>query len=202
MKGFEIIRSILAEESDLTAREIAKRAQQFGEKWVRKDANSNLYRMLSQGLVTKNTESKIPTWSLTNSDTPKPSISFKEILDKPRKLERKSLNSLVQEEEFKINLSKFSIAFAYDVNASANDPYLQGDWLAEKLFITINTQHPFWDSFIDTEDEKVLYLQFIAQDAFIQWQIAQRGDSINHRELIALRDAVLREISHLNLISD
>ena len=89
MNGFEIINSILAEEHNLTAREIAKRAQKYGEKWVRKDANSHLYRMLSQGLVHKNSSSKVPTWSLTNPGSAKPTISFKEILEKIFK----SLNS-------------------------------------------------------------------------------------------------------------
>ena len=199
MNNFELILEILSSEENLTAREIAKRANARGLKWVRKDANSNLYRMLSQGLVERVSTSKVPTWRIITSELLPKAISSSEILALPRKSKTRSLKELVQEDTFSIALPNLKIRFAYDAHSSANDAYIQGDWLSEMLFITINLKHPFWETFIDSEDEKLLFLQFAAQDAYIQWQVAQRGNSVSYQEIISLRDAVLREIAHLRI---
>ena len=50
---FEIILEIIETNGSLTAREIAKHAKEHGKTWVRKDANSNLYKMQMQQLVIK-----------------------------------------------------------------------------------------------------------------------------------------------------
>jgi hypothetical protein len=199
MNSFELILKILSTEEDLTAREIAKRANALGEKWVRKDANSNLYRMLSQGLVERVSTSKVPTWRIRKNEVRSKVVSSGEILSLPRKSTARSLRELVHEEAFSIALPKVRISFAYDTHSSANDPYIQGDWLSEMLFITVNVKHPFWETFIDSEEEKLLFLQFAAQDAYIQWQVAQRGNAVSYQEIISFRDSVLREIAHLRV---
>jgi len=85
---FEIIIDILQSSGSLTAREIAKLAKNYGKQWVRKDANSNLYKMLMQELVKKDSSEKVPKWSLTTVDPSKVRnevTNSEQILNKVRK---------------------------------------------------------------------------------------------------------------------
>jgi hypothetical protein len=202
---FEIIIEILSNNEELTAREIAKNAKDFGKSWVRKDANSNLYKMLSQGLVKKDSSEKVPRWLLASDDLEKSSSPIKnseQILSKSRKHQVKSLDHIVDEKNFEIHIKGLKIKYAYDLQASANDPYMAVDWLQDKLFISVNSQHPFWEIFIDTPDEQLLYLQFIAQDALINWHVAKIGDEINTSSLSQVRDSILREIALIKPLKD
>jgi hypothetical protein len=197
---FEVIIEILKDNEELTAREIAKLAKNFDRSWVRKDANSNLYKMLSQSLVNKDSTEKIPRWSLKSGELIEDKNIVKnseQILSKTRKHKVQSLSHIVDEKNFEINIKGLKIKYAYDLQASANDPYMAVDWLQDKLFISVNSQHPFWEIFIDTPDEQMLYLQFIAQDALINWHVAKIGDEINSSSLSEVRDSILREIALL-----
>ena len=202
---FEIIIDILQANESLTAREIAKFAKDFGKNWVRKDANSNLYKMLVQNLVEKDSSQKVPKWTLANLDASndKSTISNSEdILSKVRKYPVQSLDHIVDEKNFEIKVKGVTIKYAYDLSATSNDPYMNVDWLQDKLFISVNSQHPFWEVFIDTSDEQLLYLQFLAQDALINWHVAKRGDEISSSTLSEVRDSVLREIALINLLKN
>jgi hypothetical protein len=202
---FEIIIDILKANGSLTAREIAKSAKDFGKKWVRKDANSNLYKMLMQELVKKDSSEKVPKWTLSNVDPSKNQSTINnsdEILSKVRKYAVQTLDHIVDEKNFEIKVKGVTIKYAYDLSATSNDPYMNVDWLQDKLFISVNSQHPFWEVFIDTPDEQLLYLQFLAQDALINWHVAKRGDEISSSTLSEVRDSVLREIALINLLKN
>jgi hypothetical protein len=202
---FEIIIDILQSNGSLTAREIAKLAKDFGKKWVRKDANSNLYKMLMQELVRKDSSEKVPKWALSTADPIKIQhviTNADQILNKVRKYAVQSLDHIVDEQNFEIKVKGVTINYAYDLNASSNDPYMTVDWLQDKLFISVNSQHPFWEIFIDTPDEQLLYLQFLAQDALINWHVAKKGDEISSSSLSEVRDSVLREIALINLLKN
>ena len=202
---FEIIIDILQSSGSLTAREIAKLAKNYGKQWVRKDANSNLYKMLMQELVKKDSSEKVPKWflaSLESSNVQNEITNSEQILNKVRKYPVQSLDHIVDEQNFEIKVKGVIIKYAYDLSATSNDPYMTVDWLQEKLFISVNSQHPFWEVFIDTPDEQLLYLQFLAQDALINWHVAKKGDEISSSSLSEVRDSVLREIALINLLNN
>jgi len=202
---FEVILEIIKENGSLTAREIAKYAKDHGKTWVRKDANSNLYKMLTQQLVRKDSSEKVPKWTLSSADQSKTQSEItnsEQILNKGRKYQVKSLDHIVDEQNFEIKVKGVTIKYAYDLSATSNDPYMIVDWLQDKLFISVNSQHPFWEIFIDTPDEQLLYLQFLAQDALINWHVAKKGDEISSSSLSEVRDSVLREIALINLLKN
>jgi hypothetical protein len=202
---FEMIMDILRSNGSLTAREIAKLAKDYGKKWVRKDANSNLYKMLMQELVRKDSSEKVPKWYLSTAEPSKAHnevTNSEQILNKVRKYSVQSLDHIVDEQNFEIKVKGVIIKYAYDLSATSNDPYMTVDWLQEKLFISVNSQHPFWEVFIDTPDEQLLYLQFLAQDALINWHVAKKGDEISSSSLSEVRDSVLREIALINLLNN
>lgn len=202
---FEIILEIIKANGSLTAREIAKYAKDHGKTWVRKDANSNLYKMLIQQLVRKDSSEKVPKWTLGSADQNKTQsevTNSEQILNKGRKYQVKSLDHIVDEQNFEIKVKGVTIKYAYDLSATSNDPYMIVDWLQDSLFISVNSQHPFWEIFIDTPDEQLLYLQFLAQDALINWHVAKKGDEISSSSLSEVRDSVLREIALINLLKN
>ena len=202
---FEIILEIIKANGSLTAREIAKYAKDHGKTWVRKDANSNLYKMLIQKLVRKDSSEKVPKWTLGSADQNKTQsevTNSEQILNKGRKYQVKSLDHIVDEQNFEIKVKGVTIKYAYDLSATSNDPYMIVDWLQDSLFISVNSQHPFWEIFIDTPDEQLLYLQFLAQDALINWHVAKKGDEISSSSLSEVRDSVLREIALINLLKN
>ena len=202
---FEVILEIIKENGSLTAREIAKYAKDHGKTWVRKDANSNLYKMLIQQLVRKDSSEKVPKWTLGSADQSKTQsevTNSEQILNKGRKYQVKTLDHIVDEKNFEIKVKGVTIKYAYDLSATSNDPYMSVDWLQDSLFISVNSQHPFWEIFIDTPDEQLLYLQFLAQDALINWHVAKKGDEISSSSLSEVRDSVLREIALINLLKN
>ena len=202
---FEIILEIIKANGSLTAREIAKYAKDHGKTWVRKDANSNLYKMLIQQLVRKDSSEKVPKWTLGSADQNKTQsevTNSEQILNKGRKYQVKTLDHIVDEQNFEIKVKGVTIKYAYDLSATSNDPYMIVDWLQDSLFISVNSQHPFWEIFIDTPDEQLLYLQFLAQDALINWHVAKKGDEISSSSLSEVRDSVLREIALINLLKN
>ena len=202
---FEIILEIIKANGSLTAREIAKYAKDHGKTWVRKDANSNLYKMLIQKLVRKDSSEKVPKWTLGSADQNKTQsevTNSEQILNKGRKYQVKSLDHIVDEQNFEIKVKGVTIKYAYELSATSNDPYMIVDWLQDSLFISVNSQHPFWEIFIDTPDEQLLYLQFLAQDALINWHVAKKGDEISSSSLSEVRDSVLREIALINLLKN
>ena len=182
-----------------------KYAKDHGKTWVRKDANSNLYKMLIQQLVRKDSSEKVPKWTLGSADQNKTQsevTNSEQILNKGRKYQVKSLDHIVDEQNFEIKVKGVTIKYAYDLSATSNDPYMIVDWLQDSLFISVNSQHPFWEIFIDTPDEQLLYLQFLAQDALINWHVAKKGDEISSSSLSEVRDSVLREIALINLLKN
>jgi hypothetical protein len=147
----------------------------------------------------------VPKWTLSTADPIKIQhviTNSDQILNKVRKYAVQSLDHIVDEQNFEIKVKGVTINYAYDLNASSNDPYMTVDWLQDKLFISVNSQHPFWEIFIDTPDEQLLYLQFLAQDALINWHVAKKGDEISSSSLSEVRDSVLREIALINLLKN
>lgn len=158
-----------------------------------------------QELVKKDSSEKVPKWflaSLESSNVQNEITNSEQILNKVRKYPVQSLDHIVDEQNFEIKVKGVTIKYAYDLSATSNDPYMTVDWLQEKLFISVNSQHPFWEVFIDTPDEQLLYLQFLAQDALINWHVAKKGDEISSSSLSEVRDSVLREIALINLLNN
>ena len=118
---FEIILEIIKANGSLTAREIAKYAKDHGKTWVRKDANSNLYKMLIQQLVRKDSSEKVPKWTLGSADQNKTQsevTNSEQILNKGRKYQVKSLDHIVDEQNFEIKVKGVTIKYAYDLRAT------------------------------------------------------------------------------------
>ena len=157
LSPFEVVHNILKDGTPKIAREIAKLAREQGLDWARENANSALYKMLKNSLVVKIETEKAPLWTLpqfSNSD-----FYIAPVVKKtPTVFASKNL-PLSANNDLTIKIQEVTILFQFDPEMTANDPYMGGDWLADKIFVSLNQNHPFWQSYIDTEDKKSLYLK-------------------------------------------
>ncbi len=190
---FELVNDILKDGAPKTARDVAKLARDMGLDWSRENANSALYKMLRSSLVLKIETEKAPLWTLP--------IFADEIIkeyEKPRKniitFKAKNIH-LVADADLTIFIQGVEIQFQYNDNLSPNDPYMAGDWLNDKIFVTLNPIHPFWQTFINSEESKSLQLINIAAEVYVQWHVAKMTTPISPRKLLELRDKALRDIA-------
>lgn len=190
---FEVINKILGPGKPLVAKEVAKLARLEGFDWTRENANSALYKMLKNSLVIKIETEKAPLWTLPqffdqaladSQPIPKNIIKFKS-----KKL------PLAANENLTIQIHSVEIQFQFDERLSPNDPYMSGDWLEEKIFVTLNPNHPFWQTFVNEESLQSLQLTNIATEVYVQWHVAKMTKDVNPRTLLELRDRAFREIS-------
>lgn len=189
---FEVINEILKDGTPKVAKEIAKLAREKGFDWARENANSALYKMLKNSLVVKIETEKAPLWTLpqfSNSDLYTPP----KVVKTPTVFATKNL-PLSANHDLTIKIQELTILFQFDQEMNSNDPYMSGDWLADKIFVTLNQNHPFWQSFIDTEDKKFLYLTLVAEEVYVQYQVAKSTTEIDVRKLLTIRDKAMRDI--------
>ena len=193
LSPFEIITKILSPGQPIVAREIAKLARVEGFDWTRENANSALYKMLKNSLVIKIETEKAPLWTLPqfydqslmdSQPSPKNIIKYK-----PKNLPLTANHNLT------IKIHSLEIQFQFDEHLSPNDPYMSGDWLDEKIFVTLNPNHPFWQTFINDDNLQSLQLTNIATEVYVQWHVAKMTKEVNPRTLLELRDKAFRDIS-------
>jgi hypothetical protein len=193
LSPFEIITKILSSGQPIVAKEIAKLARVEGFDWTRENANSALYKMLKNSLVIKIETEKAPLWTLPqfydqslidSQPTPKNIIKFK-----PKRLPLTANHNLT------IKIHSLEIQFQFNEHLSSNDPYMSGDWLDEKIFVTLNPNHPFWQTFVNDDNLQSLQLTNIATEVYVQWHVAKMTKEVNPRTLLELRDKALRDIS-------
>ena len=197
---FEFISQVLSNQTPMTAKEIAKEARLSGRDWHRTEANSALYRMLNRGLVQKlELEGVVaPLWTVPNSET-KVKIHQFQSKTEVRKPKRKPIDPVIlplkEDASLSIKIQGIDIQFSIDDTMSEHDSYMHGDWLNDKIFVSLNPNHPFWTSFIIDEDRKALYTTLIAEEVYVQWQVARRESEITPSILHSLRDKAKRDIS-------
>jgi hypothetical protein len=197
---FEFISEILLKSAPMTAKEIAKVARSGGRNWQRTEANSSLYRMLKRGLVQKlEVEGVVaPLWTVPNSEH-KDQVLTQTIKSESRKPRQKPLDPvnlpLQSDPKLSVSIQGVEIQFSIDDAMSEHDPYMHGDWLNDKVFVSLNPNHPFWTSFVINEDRKALFTTLIAEEVYVQWQVARRESQITPSILHAIRDKAMRDIS-------
>jgi hypothetical protein len=192
LSPFEIIYEILNDGNPKTAKEIAQLARAKGIDWARENANSSLYKMVKNSLVLKIETGKAPLWTLPEFEDdlklepvqPKPKI----IPVKPKPL------PVILEKETVLKVQGLEIHFAFDESLSPSEPYISGDWLENKIFVTVNGNHPFYQSFIDSDEKKKLYIALAAEEVFVQWKVAKQTSKITSSQLLEIRDLAMRDI--------
>jgi len=193
LSSFEVVTAILENGQTLMAKEIAKIAREMGYDWTRENANSSLYKMLKNGLVIKIETEKAPLWTL-----PKHKEKFLESRSNPNKniisFERKNL-PLVADDNLTLRVLSIEIQFQFDFDLSSNDHYMSGDWLNDKIFVTLNPNHPFWQTYVASDELKSLQILNIASEVYVQWSIAKLRGEISPAKIHQLRDKALRDIS-------
>jgi hypothetical protein len=193
LSSFEVVTAILEDGQTLMAKEIAKIAREMGYDWTRENANSSLYKMLKNGLVIKIETEKAPLWTL-----PKHKEKFLESLSNPNKniisFEPKNL-PLVADDSLTLRVLSIEIQFQFDSDLSSNDHYMFGDWLNEKIFVTLNPNHPFWQTYVANDELKSLQILNIASEVYVQWSIAKLRGEISPAKIHQLRDKAFRDIS-------
>lgn len=193
LSPFELVNEILKDGDAKIAKDVAKMARAKGFDWTRENANSTLYKMLRNSLVVKIETEKAPLWTLpefapnflATHQVPNQHI----IRFKPRKI------PLSANPDLTIKIQGIEIQFQFDSELSSNDPYMAGDWLNDKIFVTLNPNHPFWLAFMHDENLHSLQLTNIAAEVYVQWHVSKMTSEITPRKLLELRDKSLRDIS-------
>jgi hypothetical protein len=193
MSDFELIVEILKDGKPKIARDVAKLARESGFDWSRENANSALYKMLRKMLVVKIETEKAPLWTL-----PEFASAITESIQKPNPMVisfKAKKMPLTANEDFTIRVQNIEIQFQFDPLLSPNAPYMSGDWLNEVIFVTLNPHHPYWQSFIDDDLKRGLFLTNVASEAYVQWHVAKMTSPVSPWKLLELRDKALRDIA-------
>lgn len=190
---YQFIFDLLKSGDTFTGKEVAREARKNGLDWAREQANSRLYTLLRNGKVIKVETEKAPLWTL-------PEFSMKhEGLTKgitsPKVIYMKKKLPLVADETMTIEILGISIEFAFNDQMTSNDPYMFGDWLEDKIFVSLNRHHPFWGAFIENEDQESLQLTNIALEVYVQWYIAKMQARVTPQKLLEIRDKAMRHVS-------
>lgn len=193
---FELVSKVLGPSKSLTAREISGAVTEYGVKWDKGYANSVLYKMLARGLVVKDTtQGTRPYWQIAISpQSPKTSETARiKVLNKHP--ERDEFIPLVAVRDYTISLNENVIEFALNTESSPNDPYISCDWLDEKIFVAINSKHPYIMRGISNELVLPDFLLFLALDATCEWRIMRDQNLMQVHSFIEIRDKILRNLN-------
>jgi hypothetical protein len=193
---FELINKVLGAHRSLTAREISVAVTEFGVRWDKGHANSVLYKMLVRGLVEKDTtQGTRPYWQIANpSESPQKSEPTRiKVLNKhPQKDEFIPLIAVC---DYTLSLSENVIEFALNNDSSPNDPYISCDWLDEKIFVAINSNHPYIMRGISSDLILSEFLLFLALDASCEWRIIRDQNLKQVHSFIEIKDKILRTLT-------
>jgi hypothetical protein len=171
LSPFEVIYETLNDGKPKTAKEVAQFARTKGIDWSRENANSSLYKMMRNSLVVKIETEKAPLWTLPE---------FAQELVKKHNQPKKNIISfkskkvpLSADKDLSITIQGIEMQFQFNPELSPNDPYFAPDWLNEKVFVTLNPNHPFWMTFISDDASKSLQLTNIASEVYVQWHVSK-----------------------------
>ena len=193
LSPFEVIYETLNDGNPKTAKEVAQFARTKGIDWSRENANSSLYKMMKNSLVIKIETDKAPLWTLPefaqelvekHTQPKKNIISFKS-----KKI------PLSADTDLTITIQGIEMQFQFNPKLSSNDPYFAPDWLNEKIFVTLNPNHPFWLTFISDDASKSLQLTNIAAEVYVQWHVSKMTTEVTPKKLLEIRDKALRDIA-------
>jgi len=193
LSPFEVIYETLNDGKPKTAKEVAQFARTKGIDWSRENANSCLYKMMRNSLVVKIETEKAPLWTLPE---------FAQELVKKHNQPKKNIISfkskkvpLSADTDLSITIQGIEMQFQFNPELSPNDPYFAPDWLNEKVFVTLNPNHPFWMTFIYDDASKSLQLTNIASEVYVQWHVSKMTTEISAKKLLEIRDKALRDIA-------
>lgn len=193
---FELISKVLAPSKSLTAREISGAVTEFGVKWDKGHANSVLYKMLARGLVVKDTtQGTRPYWqiAITSETVQRSEPARIKVLN--RHPQKDEFIPLLAVSDYTISLSENVIEFALNNDSSPNDPYISCDWLDEKIFVAINSNHPYIMRGISNELVLSEFLLFLALDASCEWRIIRDQNLKQVHSFIEIKDKILRNLN-------
>lgn len=197
---FEVITEILRKYPGTTAREISQHAvsiemvnsQVQSHLWDKGRVNSTLYKMLVQNLVIKEIkDGPRPFWSLNASgkvEIPQPKVQLaRKVNSEPSDIPLKAINDyqqIIQGRTIQISLNN---------KASSNDLYISCDWLEERIFVAINTNHPYIQNVVTSDSILLEFIRFLAIDAYTEWRIIMNAKNQDFISLIKIRDKSLRD---------
>jgi hypothetical protein len=190
---YQFIFNLLKDGEAFTGKDVAREARKIGLDWAREHANSRLYTLWRNGKLLKIETSKAPLWTLPEfQEKHEGSINGSRI---PKVVFTKKKLPLVADESMTIEILDIKIEFAFNDEMSSNDPYMFGDWLEDKIFVSLNRNHPFWETFIENDIQKSLQLTNIALEVYAQWYIAKMQAKVTPQKLLEIRDKAMRDIS-------
>jgi DNA-binding PadR family transcriptional regulator len=192
---YEIVNLVVKKHPNSTAREIANYTEEVGVRWDKGRVNSVLYKMQSQGLVHKSgQDGPRPRWSITEDTdigNEKVTKTFKAI---SRNAKPEDFTPLTAITELTIEINGLLIQIAIDNSFSPNDLYVICDWLDQRIFCVINTQHPYIKS--GTEGGSILteFIRFAAMDAYCEWRLLGQKHLTRDFSFIRIKDQMLRAL--------
>ena len=190
---YQFIINLLKNGEAITGKDVAREARKVGLDWAREHANSRLYTLWRNGSLLKVETSKAPLWTL-----PEFSDKHKDAIDGKRTLNvvyaKKNL-PLVADESMTISILDVVIEFAFNDEMTVNDPYMYGDWLESKIFVSLNRTHPYWNTFIHSEVEASIQITNIALEVYVQWYVAKMQAKVTPQKLLEIRDKAMRDIA-------
>jgi hypothetical protein len=192
-KEYDFILDFLTNSKPVTGKDMARAGRENGFDWAREHANSRLYTLWRFGKVLKIETEKAPLWTL-----PIYAEKYAEAQSGLRKTNTVYLEKelpLAADRSMDIEIAGTRIEFAFNYKMSSNDAYMYGDWLEDKIFVSLNPNHPFWGTFMVDEEKVSLQLTNTAIDVYVQWQVVRSVAPIDSVKLLHLRDAAMREIA-------
>ena len=192
---FELVEKALKNTPGSTAREVAKIVTDMGVRWDRGQANSVLYKMLNQGLVKKELiDGPRPHWWILDSPI---EVGQKAEITKlkinKRKTNENEFIPLKHVPEYQKTVQGMQIQFAVSDDLSVSDPYINCDWLDKRIFITINSKHPYVKNNILSEKILNEFLNYLSIDAYLEWRLIMEIKNKVGFDSIRIKDKILRE---------
>jgi len=192
---FELAEKALRNQPGATAREVALFVTEMGSKWDRGQANSVLYKMLNQGLVKKElVDGPRPHWwSLETAIEIKQKNELTKLKINNKKSKNNDFIPLKQIPEYQNNIQGINLQFAVSNEMSISDPYINCDWLDKRIFVTINSQHPYIKNNISSDKILNEFLVYLSIDAYLEWRMIMEIESKSTFDSIKIKDRILRE---------
>jgi hypothetical protein len=198
--GFEVIANVLKKFPNTTAREIVKNIVSFQVTdseirkvtWDKGTVNSILYKMLAQGLVSKELkDGPRPYWNLS-SGSAKP-IQQQKISLAINKSGNSEFIPLVEINDYRQQIQGKLVQIALNESATQNDLYVSCDWLDERIFIALNPNHPYIKSLVSSDGILREFLRYISIDAYCEWRLMVADKTTNFVSIIEIKDKTLRD---------
>lgn len=197
---FEVIANVLKRHPNSTARDIVKKIVTFqiagaeirNVTWDKGTVNGILYKMLAQGLVSKELiDGPRPHWNLS-SGLPKP-IQKQKITLATNKSDKSEFIPLLEINDYRQQIQGKLVQIALNESATQNDLYMSCDWLDDRIFIALNPNHPYIKSLVSSDGILREFLRFISIDAYCEWRLMLADKTDNFFSIIDIKDKTLRD---------